>query len=135
MSLTNGQAECAVAGTLANAAAGKSYAIVHKTGSSFTVGQSASNGAIAINDGTVSGTVNLTQGSLEYFALTEDGDIDMEKALAYQTDFEALKASLDAKTVDPSKPVSENSNEDTLEAAIWHFSIIAVFCFYKITPG
>lgn len=43
-----------------------------------------------------------------------DGDVDMEKALAYQTDIDALVASLDAKTVDPTKPVSENSNEDTL---------------------
>lgn len=56
-------------------------------------------------------------------ALTEDGDIDMEKALAYQTDFEALKASLDAKTVDPSKPVSENSNEDTLEVFNYLYGI------------
>lgn len=43
-----------------------------------------------------------------------DGDIDMEKAMAYQTDIDALVASLEAKTIDPTKPVSENSNEDTL---------------------
>ncbi len=43
-----------------------------------------------------------------------DGDVDMEKALAYQTDMDALVASLEAKTIDPTKPVSENSNEDTL---------------------
>ncbi len=43
-----------------------------------------------------------------------DGDIDMEKAMAYQTDIDALVAALDAKTIDPSKPVSENSNENTL---------------------
>ncbi len=47
--------------------------------------------------------------------LTEDGDIDMDVALSYETDIEALKAEFDAKTVDPSKPVSENSNADTLE--------------------
>ncbi|MBP1544951.1 MAG: beta-mannanase [Oscillospiraceae bacterium] len=47
--------------------------------------------------------------------LNAEGDIDMEAALSYQTDFDALKASLDAKTVDPDKPVSENSNENTLK--------------------
>ena len=47
--------------------------------------------------------------------LTEDGDIDMTAALAYQTDYEAFKAAVEAKTVDATKPVSENSNEDTLE--------------------
>ncbi len=53
--------------------------------------------------------------------LTEDGDIDMEAALAYQTDFDALKASLDAKEVDPTKPVSENAqkNEKTME--VWNY--------------
>lgn len=73
MSLTNGQAECAVAGTLANAVSGKSYAIVHKPNTSFTLGANASDGAMAIANNTVSGTVTLTQGVLEYFALTEDG--------------------------------------------------------------
>lgn len=43
-----------------------------------------------------------------------DGDVDMEKALGYQTDMDALVASLEAKTIDPTKPVSENSNEETL---------------------
>ncbi len=43
-----------------------------------------------------------------------DGDIDMEKALAYQTDIDALVASFEEKEIDPAKPVSENSNEDTL---------------------
>ncbi len=48
-----------------------------------------------------------------------DGDIDMEKAMAYQTDIDALLASFEAKTIDPTKPVSENSNEDTL--AVFEF--------------
>lgn len=52
-------------------------------------------------------------------ALTSDGDIDMDVALAYETDFDALKASFDAKEVDPSKPVSENSNETTME--VWNY--------------
>ena len=33
-------------------------------------------------------------------ALNSEGDIDMDVALAYQTDFDALKASFDAKEVD-----------------------------------
>ena len=44
-------------------------------------------------------------------ALDENGDIDMEVALAYQTDIDALVAALEAKEIDPSKPVSENLNE------------------------
>ncbi len=52
-------------------------------------------------------------------ALTADGDIDMDVALAYQTDFDALKASFEAKPIDPTKPVSENSNETTME--VWNY--------------
>ncbi len=44
-------------------------------------------------------------------ALDETGDIDMDVALAYQTDIDALVASFNAKEIDPSKPVSENLNE------------------------
>lgn len=46
--------------------------------------------------------------------MTEDGDVDMTVALQYQTDFDALIEQFNAKEVDPSKPVSENSNESTL---------------------
>lgn len=54
-------------------------------------------------------------------ALTPDGDIDMDVALAYKTDLDALKASFEAKTVDPSKPVSDNAatNEKTME--VWNY--------------
>ncbi|MBE6901499.1 MAG: beta-mannanase [Ruminococcaceae bacterium] len=48
-----------------------------------------------------------------------DGDINMEKAMSYQTDIDALLASFEAKTIDPTKPVSENSNEDTI--AVFEF--------------
>lgn len=74
-SLENGEATCAVAGTLANAKDGKTYAIVHKGGSTFTLGAAASNNAIAITGTSVSSSVNLTQGTREYFALTEDGTV------------------------------------------------------------
>lgn len=47
-------------------------------------------------------------------ALGEDGDVDMSVALAYETDFDALLETLEAKPVDPAKPVSENTNEKTL---------------------
>ena len=47
-------------------------------------------------------------------AVDENGDVDMEVALAYQTDIDALLASLAEKPVDPTKPVSENTNEKTL---------------------
>lgn len=54
-------------------------------------------------------------------ALTADGDIDMDVALAYQTDVEAVKASFEAREVDPSQPVSENArnNEKTME--VWNY--------------
>lgn len=47
----------------------------------------------------------------------DDGDIDMDAALSYETDFDSLKASLSQKTVDLDKPVSENAqkNENTME--------------------
>ena len=47
--------------------------------------------------------------------MTEEGDVDMQTALAYQTDIDALVTSLNAKTVDPSKPVSENLSDFALE--------------------
>ena len=48
-------------------------------------------------------------------ALDENGNIDMEVALKYETDVDALIKKLEAKTPDGSKPVSENTNEETLE--------------------
>ena len=47
--------------------------------------------------------------------VTAEGDVDMEAALSYQTDIEALVAALNAKTVDPSKPVSENTSDFAME--------------------
>ena len=45
-------------------------------------------------------------------AMTEDGDVDMTVALQYETDYDALIASLNEREVDASKPVSQNINED-----------------------
>ncbi len=45
-------------------------------------------------------------------AMTETGDVDMTVAMAYETDYDALIASLNEREVDPTKPVSQNLNED-----------------------
>ena len=42
-------------------------------------------------------------------ALNSEGDIDMDTALAYETDYEAMKAYFESREVDPTKPVSENA--------------------------
>lgn len=52
-------------------------------------------------------------------AMTADGDVDMEVALKYETDFDALIAQLDAKTVSEDHPVSENTNPETLALYRW----------------
>ncbi len=45
-------------------------------------------------------------------AVTAEGDVDMEVALAYETDYDALMADLNSRMVDPTKPVSQNLNEN-----------------------
>lgn len=54
-------------------------------------------------------------------ALNSEGDIDMDTALAYETDYEAMKAYFESRKVDPTKPVSENAqtNEKTME--VWNY--------------
>ena len=54
-------------------------------------------------------------------ALNREGDIDMDTALAYETDYEAMKAYFESREVDPTKPVSENAqtNEKTME--VWNY--------------
>lgn len=54
-------------------------------------------------------------------ALNSEGDIDMDTALAYETDYEAMKAYFESREVDPTKPVSENAqtNEKTME--VWNY--------------
>lgn len=47
------------------------------------------------------------------------GNVDMNVALAYETDVDALIASLDAKTVDATDTVSENTNEKTKAVFDW----------------
>lgn len=54
-------------------------------------------------------------------ALNSEGDIDMDTALAYETDYEAMKAYFESREVDPTKLVSENAqtNEKTME--VWNY--------------
>lgn len=52
---------------------------------------------------------------------TADGDIDMEAALSYETDYDALKASLAAKTVDVNQPVSENARKNSTTMEVWNY--------------
>ncbi len=52
-------------------------------------------------------------------AVDENGNVDMEVALAYETDFDALMASLDAKTPDGTDTVSDNTNEKTKVVFDW----------------
>ena len=52
-------------------------------------------------------------------AVDENGEVDMEVALAYETDFDALLASLDAKVIGERDTVSENTNEETQHLYEW----------------
>lgn len=52
-------------------------------------------------------------------AMTADGDVDMEVALAYQTDFDKFLADMDAKTVAEDDLVSENTNPKTKAVFDW----------------
>lgn len=69
--------------------------------------------SVAAGDTVTQETEDIAQ-PLSVSVAMADGDIDMEKAMAYQTDIDALVASLEAKEIDPTKPVSANSNEDTI---------------------
>lgn len=66
------------------------------------------------SEGADSGVVEEVKLS-EPVKVNEDGSVDMDAALAYETDIDALIASFNEKEVDPTKPVSENSNAATLE--------------------
>lgn len=51
----------------------------------------------------------------------EDGSIDMEAALAYETDFDALKKELSEREVDLTKPVSLNARNNPNTMKVWEF--------------
>lgn len=52
-------------------------------------------------------------------AVDENGDVDMEVALSYETDFDALLKSLDEKTVNEGETVSNQTNQKTQELYDW----------------
>lgn len=52
---------------------------------------------------------------------TPDGDIDMEAALAYETDFEALEKELSEREVDLSQPVSLNARNNPKTMEVWNY--------------
>ncbi len=91
--------------------------IMSVTGCSGPSGESTSDGeqvSAVTSDPTTSDAEEEDAKPLSIPVAMTDGDIDMEKALSYQTDIDSLVASFEAKDIDPTKPVSENSNEDTL---------------------
>lgn len=53
--------------------------------------------------------------------MTEDGDVDMTAALAYETDFDALIKSLSEREVDLSQPVSLNARNNPETMKVWNF--------------
>lgn len=75
--------------------------------------------AAALSFALLCGSLNGCSFSVEKLsnpvAVDEDGDVNMEIALAYETDIDALLEKLAEKPVDPTKPVSENTNKKTLE--------------------
>lgn len=52
---------------------------------------------------------------------TADGDIDMQAALSYTTDFDALKAELASREVDPAQPVSLNARNNATTMEVWNY--------------
>lgn len=50
---------------------------------------------------------------------TEDGEIDMEAALSYETDFDALKKELSEREVDVTLPVSLNARNNPKTMKVW----------------
>lgn len=52
-------------------------------------------------------------------AVDENGNVDMEVALAYETDFDALLKSLDEKVISADDTVSDNTNEKTKKVFDW----------------
>lgn len=56
-------------------------------------------------------------------AVDADGNVDMSVALAYQTDIDAFLKSMEEKTVDGTKLVSENSSEKTEKVFDWLQSV------------
>lgn len=74
-SSTSQTGEKSIYAVLADKDASKSYALVHKTSGAFTVGENASDNAVAFEGDTLNATATLEQDGTLYFALTEDGKV------------------------------------------------------------
>lgn len=72
---TNSEGSVQVTGVLADKDASKTYAIVRKTGSAFTLGAAASDNAETITGTTISATFTAAFDNTYYFALTEAGTV------------------------------------------------------------
>lgn len=73
----------------------------------------------AVSTGIFSGCSVGGNGKSNPVAVDKFGEVDMEVALKYQTDIDALLEKLNSKEVDPTKPVSQNTNKKTL--AVFNF--------------
>lgn len=95
----------------------------NSSASSESSGSSAADSGAAASTSESQATAESGDGQLlsNPIALNSEGDIDMDTALAYETDYEAMKAYFESKEVDPTKPVSENAqtNEKTME--VWNY--------------
>lgn len=91
-------------------------------------GASSSNSDLSSDNSESSSSENVSGGGEEtpgYLSnpikKTEDGDIDMEAAMAYETDFDTLKKSLSEREVDLSQPVSLNARNNPETMKVWNF--------------
>ena len=95
----------------------------NSSASSESSGSSAADSGAAASTSESQATAESGDGQLlsNPIALNSEGDIDMDTALAYETDYEAMKAYFESREVDPTKPVSENAqtNEKTME--VWNY--------------
>ena len=95
----------------------------NSSASSESSGSSAADSGAAASTAESQATAESGDGQLlsNPIALNSEGDIDMDTALAYETDYEAMKAYFESREVDPTKPVSENAqtNEKTME--VWNY--------------
>lgn len=95
----------------------------NSSASSESSGSSAADSGAAASTSESQTTAESGDGQLlsNPIALNSEGDIDMDTALAYETDYEAMKAYFESREVDPTKPVSENAqtNEKTME--VWNY--------------
>ena len=74
-SSTSQTGEKAVYAVLADKDSSKSYALVNKTSGSYTVGENASDNAVAFEGDTLNTTATLAENGQIAFALTEDGKV------------------------------------------------------------